>query len=304
MISNKLIALLTAIALQANPTVSAIPTQLDAPVNPPTPIQVIVPPTKIKIESLGVRTNAPSVIVADMASGSVLYAKNAEVARPIASLTKLMTAMVVIDTGLHPDDLLMVSSNAIEAGEGSHYFNGGEAIPRGIALQAMLSQSVNELANAFADAYPGGRSAFVDAMNAKARVLGLEQTSFSDPSGLNPKNVASALDVATMLRSASAYPEIRDADKMQTMSFNTNSGRAIHLKTTNDLAGSYLNKDPYSIVVAKTGSLPEAGFCLGQVTRGTQGQQVVAVALGSTDTFSRFQDVKALTGWAFEAYKW
>jgi len=304
MMSSRIIALLTALALQANPVPGAIPSELEAGSDAMQTQSIPAAPTKTDPNNVGVNVTAASAIIADVGSGTVLYAKNAKIAHPIASLSKILTAMVVIDTGLHPEDQLTVNQSAVEYGDGSTYIKGGESLPRGIALKVMLSQSVNELANAFADAYPGGRPAFVAAMNAKAKQLGMASASFADPSGLSPHNVASALDVASMLRSASAYPEIRDASQTATFAFQTAQGRNVKTASTNLLISSYLNKDPYSIVVAKTGSLPEAGFCLGQITRGKDGHEVVSVALGSTDHFSRFQDVKALTGWAFDSYKW
>lgn len=304
MMSSRIIALLTALALQANPVPGAIPSELEAGNTPPQTQSAPASPTKIDPKNIGVKVTAISAIVADMGSGTVLYAKDAKIAHPIASLSKILTAMVVIDTGLHPDDQLVVYADDVEVGDGSTYLRGGESLPRGLALKVMLSQSANELANAFADAYPGGRVAFVAAMNEKAKQLGMASATFADPSGLSPQNAASALDVASMLRSASAYPEIRDAAQTATLTFQTTQGRSVKIASTNLLISSYLNKDPYSIIVAKTGSLPEAGFCLGQVTRGKEGHQVVAVVLGSADHFSRFQDAKALTGWAFDSYRW
>jgi D-alanyl-D-alanine carboxypeptidase len=116
--------------------------------------------------------------------------------------------------------------------------------------------------------------------------------------------VASALDVARMLRSALAYPEIREATQSAVYLLKTTAGRVIEIEPTNQLLTSYLNKDPYRVILGKTGSLPEAGFCLGMVTRKAEGQQVISVVLGSDTHPSRFQDVKALTAWAFEAFAW
>jgi len=298
---NAVIALLAAVVLRANPSPAAIPETIAIESRPAIPNPPA--PKKIREDSFGIATTAQSAIVVDVASGSVLYGKNAEVTRPIASLTKLVSAMVVLDDGLRPDDALLVSAEDIEP-IGRHSFNAGETLPRGLAFRAWLVESVNELANAFADSYPGGRSAFVAAMNEKARVLGLTKTVFVDPSGISGKNIASATDVARMLRSAIAYPELREATTAAKFTANTIGGRGVVIDPTNLLLSSYLNKDPYKIVVGKTGSLPEAGYCLGQVTRHPDGNQVISVVLGSTDHFVRFQEVKGLTAWAFEAYQW
>lgn len=299
---NALVALLASMALRSNPSVSAIPETVaieETRSSIPEPAR----PIKIREDSFGIVTSAKSAIVADVASGAVLYAKDAEIARPIASLTKLVSAMVVLDAGLRPDEDLPISVQNIEP-IGRHSFDGGESLSRGVAFKAWLVESINELANAFADNYPGGREAFMGAMNEKARLLGLKHATFVDPSGISGKNVASAADVARILRSAIAYPEIREATTASKFILTTKGGRDVTIDPTNLLLASYLNKDPYQIIAGKTGSLPEAGFCHGQVTRHPDGQQVITVVLGSVDHFGRFQEVKGLTAWAFETYRW
>lgn len=303
MMISTLIAYLTAASLRANPSPNAIPATLDDRPTRMVERAPIAPPIKTRTDSFGVETTADSVIVADVSSGAVLYGKRSNEAHPIASLTKLVTAMVVIDTGLHPDETLWIGDTAIES-SASHPFEGGDTIMRGEGLKAMLVASANEIANAYGDAFPGGRSAFVSAMNEKARVLGLEKTVFVDPSGISPKNVASASDVARILRSALAYPEIREATEMGMLTIQTKEGRKEKLDSTNALLSSYLNKDGYRIALGKTGSLPEAGYCMGQVTQNPEGHQVIAVILGSKDHFGRFSETKALTAWAFDAFRW
>ena len=103
--------------------------------------------------------------------------------------------------------------------------------------------------------------AFIDAMNTKAELLGLEHAKFFDTSGIDPRNVASATDVAKIFRSASAYPEIRDMTESGSFQLEVLDKRSVKIDPTNNLLSSYLNKDPYKIIIGKTGSLPEAGFC-------------------------------------------
>lgn len=297
------VAFLAAASLRANPSVNAIPMTLDDHAMQIVERPAITAPVKTKQDSYGIVTTADQAIVADVSSGSVLYGKHPNESHPIASLTKLMTAMVVIDTGLHPDDTLWIDERAIE-NSASHPFKGGEIVMRGEGLKAMLSGSVNEIANAFGDAFPGGRAAFVNAMNEKAKTLGLEKAVFVDPSGISPKNVASATDVARIMRSSLAYPEIREATKISVMTIETKEKRKVKIDSTNLLLSSYLNKDSYQIALGKTGSLPEAGYCLGQVTTNPEGRQIITVVLGSKEHFARFKEVKALTAWAFDAYKW
>ena len=300
---NSLVAILASIALQANPSPQSIPLHINP--LPMAGVAVARPmkPEKKHFESLGVETTASSAIVVDVGSGSVLYAKSAEVPHPVASLTKLMTAMVILDQGLHGEESLTIAQSDFDP-LGRRYVEAAESMKRIDAFRAMLVGSVNELANAFARTSPGGGESFIDAMNAKAKSLGMKGSKFVDSSGIEPKNVASATDIARMLRSAVAYPEIREMTGSVAFDLRTSGGRLVNIKPTNNLLTSYLNKDPYKIMVGKTGSLPEAGYCLGTVTRHPDGQEVIAVVLGSNNHFSRFQEVKSLTSWAFETYAW
>jgi len=294
-------AILGAIAMKANPSPYAIPARID-----PAPIAAPLPPSaprKVRTETIGVKTTAPSVVVVDVGSGAVLYSKQSTVKRSIASMTKLVSAMVILDNGMLNGDPLTIAEDDIER-LGSHVFNAGDIIQRTDAFKAFLSGSLNEVGNAFAKAAPGGRDAFVGMMNEKARVLGLDETTFVDPTGIDARSTGSALDVARMLRSASAYPEIREATQSFAFQLKLANGRTVRVKPTNLLLDSYLNEDPYKIVAGKTGSLPEAGFCLGQMTQNKEGKQIIAVALGSSTHLDRFQDVKLLMAWTFGAYSW
>lgn len=267
------------------------------------PVVKPLPPVKRRVESLGVKTDAPSAFVADLASGSVLYAKNPHRVMPIASLTKLMTAMVFLD--LKPDLSATVAMKAEDFDrESKAVFKVGEELTYGDLLKTMLVGSVNASAKALARATLGEEK-FVEAMNRKAVELGLDSPVFTDPSGLDAGNRANAADVAAMISSASGYKEIRDAAKLSEITVRgRRTNQAYTVKTTNLLLGGFLNKPPYAIVTAKTGSLPEAGYCMAQVTKDAEGHEVVAVELGNDNHFARYQDIKSLTYWAFETYEW
>lgn len=260
-------------------------------------------PQKRRVESVGVKTSARSAFVADVASGRVLYAKDPHRVMPIASLTKLVTAMVFLDQ--HPDLSRTVAvAREDEDSETKQVFPVGETLTYGDVLKSMLVGSVNTSANILARSSTGTEN-FVRAMNAKMKELGLRSPVFVDPSGLDSKNRANAADVAAIISTALSYPDIRSATE------NTNvtvTGKTLkkdyRIKSTNLLLSSFLNQKPYDIIAAKTGSLPNAGYCMAQVTKHADGQQIVAVELGSENTFSRFQDIKALTAWAFDTYTW
>lgn len=295
------IGAVTALAIAAPVTVRPAVSELR-----PLPIAAVVkrpaPPVKRRPESLGVRTSASSVFVADVSSGSVLYAKDPHRVMPIASLTKLVTAMVYLDGRPDLDGKITMADEDFDR-ESKSVFLPRETMTADDALRAMLVGSVNASANALARV-SGGETAFVERMNKKMKELGLKSPVFVEPSGIDPRNRANAADVAAILTIASGYPKIREYAHMPETVIVGSSGKEYRITSTNLLIGSYLNKNPYRIVAAKTGSLPEAGYCMAQVTSNAEGHEIVVVELGSDNHFSRYQDVKALTGWAFNTYSW
>jgi D-alanyl-D-alanine carboxypeptidase len=260
-----------------------------------------VPPKKVRTQSFGVKTSAECAFVADVASGAVLYAKDPHRVVPIASLTKLVTAMTFLD--MHPDlSKTITVAEEDQDLETKRVFQTGDVITYQDVFNSMLVGSVNTSANIIAHTTLG-REKFVAAMNDKVQKLNLKSPHFVDPSGLDSDNQANAADVAAILSTALSYPEIRAATEQSQVTVHGKI-KDYSIKSTNMLMGSYLNQKPYGIVAAKTGSLPAIGFNMAQVTRNATGHQVVAVELGSDDTFSRFQDIKALTSWAFDTYQW
>lgn len=262
-------------------------------------------PVRRPSTAVGVATTGKAAMLMDGKSGAVLFARNSDTAYPIASLTKLMTAMVTLDAQLPMDETLVITKeDEPPASEGKPVLTGGETLTRHQVLQALLVGSVNTAGNALARTYPGGTGAFIAAMNAKAQEIGLDTAEFHDPTGLNPENVASAQDVAHLLQRALSYEEIREITKHDEAEIKGGSGRVYKIPSTNLLLDSFLNKKPYTIIAAKTGSLPQAGFCFAQATQDAAGNELIAVTLGSNNHFSRYQDVKALTAWGFGAFIW
>lgn len=261
------------------------------------------PPRKNDENSFGVETTARAAVVLDVVSGEVLYEKDAETAYPIASLTKLVTAMTLLDQKPKMDEVVTILAED-DPKEGRPVFPEAEQFTRHELLRALLVGSVNIAGNALART-TGGEPSFVTAMNAKAQKLGMLQARFVDPTGLNRQNQASAHDVALALRAALSYSDIREITKTgQLTLIGRTTNKPYLIKSTNLLLSSFLNQDPYQIIAGKTGSLPEAGFCLAQATRNKQGHEVIAVVLGSDNHFSRFQDTKALTYWTFQSFTW
>jgi len=262
-----------------------------------------VPPKKKDADNLGLVTSGKSAFVADVASGGILYAKAPHQALPIASITKIMTALVVMESEARLNGDLTFDAGDFDH-QGEAVFAAGDTISRKDALRAMLVGSVNAAANVFARTSGLTHEAFVARMNEKAKELKLMSMSFVDASGLDTGNKASAADVAALLTIALRNPDIRQIMNLPSVTVVTRAGKSYDVKTTNLLLDSFLNKDPYKVIGAKTGSLPDSGYNLAQVTRDGKGHEVVAVLLGSDNHFSRYRDVKALTSWAFDSYAW
>ncbi len=265
--------------------------------------EVIQAPVRRDVERVGLVTTSPSIFAADVSTGTVLYSDHAHDVRPIASLTKLVTAMVVLDHSReHMDEEIQMFSGDLE--DDLHFtLYAGDVITKRQALEALLVGSVNSAGNALARETLG-REEFVRAMNEKVRELNLASPHFVDPTGISTENRASAADVAALLTIALSYPEIREITHTPQVDLETKGGDVRRVFSTNLLLSSYLNQEPYSIVGAKTGSLPDAGYSMAQVTRNPQGREVVVVILGNPDHFSRFAEMKRVTSWVFDVFEW
>ena len=233
-----------------------------------------------------------SALVLDNESGKVLYGKNAEAVVPIASITKLMTAMVVLDADLDPNEQLVVSNDDVDWLRGSHSrMQVGFALSRDEMLRIALMASENRAASALGRHYPGGRPAFVAAMNAKAHDLGLQGTRFSDSTGLSSTNVSTAEDLARMVRAAHEYPKIREYSTLSNFSVMA-GGRPLAFRNTNGLVMS----PDWEIGLSKTGFINEAGRCL--VMQATlAGRAVVIVLLDSWGRYTRTADAARIRKW-------
>ena len=165
-------------------------------------------------------------LVMDQATGEILYGKNIDKPTPIASVTKLMTAMVMLDAHLPMDETLAVTEADVDKLKGSSSkLPVGSELTRQELLHMALMSSENRAASALCRNYPGGETAFVAAMNAKANALGMHDSHFVDPTGLNSNNVSTAIDLAKMVRAAYNYPQIRQVSTSPSQEFNLNSYR-------------------------------------------------------------------------------
>ena len=227
----------------------------------------------------------PSIWLYNQTQGQVVAEKNAHQIRPFASITKLMTAMIVIDQDWNWERRLPLSRLA------------GSRLPSGTytrreLLNALLVKSDNAAAETFAADYPGGREAFLQAMNQRAWQLGMYSTQFHDPNGLSAGNVSNAEDLGTMIRAAGEYTLIRDISTQPHVAVATHGRKRTRMMELNNTNGRALGMLD-NIQVSKTGFTNPAGFCMAlQIEQ--QGETYVIVVLGARNSTKRLDLVKNL----------
>jgi serine-type D-Ala-D-Ala endopeptidase (penicillin-binding protein 7) len=233
-----------------------------------------------------------TALVQDAETGEVVYGKNADAVVPIASITKLMTAMVVLDAGLDLDEKITLSrEDAVQMKGSRSRLRSGLSLTRGELLLLALMSSENRAAAALGHHYPGGLEAFVDAMNAKAAALQMDESRFVEPTGLSPANVSTASDLAKMVRAAHDYPLIREYSTKSRATVRA-SGRALQYGNTNNLVRSSY----WEIGLSKTGYISEAGRCLVMQVRLAE-KDLIVVLLDSWGKHSRIGDANRLRKW-------
>ena len=233
-----------------------------------------------------------SALVLDAGSGEVVYGKNTDVVVSIASITKLMTAMVVLDYGLDLDEEIVLSKDDAVRMKGSRSrLRTGLKLSRGELVLLSLMASDNRAAAALGHSYPGGLEAFVDAMNMKAALLDMQETRFVEPTGLSPANVSTASDLAKMVRAAHEYPLIREYST-KTRATVSASGRPLSYGNTNNLVRSKY----WDIELSKTGYISEAGRCLVMQVR-LADKDLIVVLLDSWGKQSRIGDANRIRKW-------
>jgi D-alanyl-D-alanine carboxypeptidase/D-alanyl-D-alanine endopeptidase (penicillin-binding protein 7) len=231
-------------------------------------------------------------MVVDETSGEILLKKNIGVAAPIASLTKLMTAMVVLDAEQDPNEDLRIDVADIDALK--HSRGGvpvGAVVSRGSLLELALLASDNRAASALARAYPGGLQAFNAAMQRKIQAFGLDSTSIAEPTGLSPSNMSSAQDMVTVLRAAARYPAIAQITSQRSHAVLV-GGRHRVVHNTNRLVGG----SEWEVFLSKTGFTNEAGRCLGMQAR-ADGRTVTIVLMGAANPSGRLRDSMTIRRW-------
>ncbi|WP_044978022.1 serine hydrolase [Taylorella asinigenitalis] len=230
--------------------------------------------------------NSEIAFVMSLDDRQIHYQKNIDTVQPIASITKLMTAYVVIKGGQSLDEIITISEEDMDRlkGTGSRLTYGTQLTRREALLLALMS-SENRAANALGRHYPGGLEAFVKQMNATARQIGMTRTRFVEPTGLSPQNVASAQDLAKLLAVVYREPLIHQFSTSDGYTVTTNGGKIQNYKNSNRL----IRNDKWDIHVSKTGYIKEAGRCIVMITK-MNGKDMAVVLMNANGGVTRFSD--------------
>ena len=244
-------------------------------------------PARLKVSSA-------NVLVIDAAADRQIYAKAADEVTPIASVTKLMTAMVVLDAGLSLDEVLDIDTGDFDYLKGSHSrLAMGSTLTRREMLRLALMSSENRAASSLARHYPGGKRAFVEAMNVKAALIGMSHTHYADPTGLDADNVSTAHDLAKLVQAAATYPLIRE--------FTTTPSYLVELQPTGRTLGfnnsnALVKNQSWDIQLQKTGYIREAGKCVVMLVN-IASKPFVIVLLDSFGRYTRIADAQRIKHW-------
>jgi serine-type D-Ala-D-Ala endopeptidase (penicillin-binding protein 7) len=235
-------------------------------------------------------------LVMDSDTNEVLISKNPQAVLPIASLTKLMTAVVVAEARQPLAEILTITDEDIDTEKGSRSRLAiGTSLSREQMLHLALMASENRAANALGRAYPGGLEAFVAAMNRKALTLGMLDTHYVEPTGLSSRNQSSARDLAVLVKTAQLHPIIREFSTSPEFLVEVGN-RPTQFRTTNALVRS----PSWDIALQKTGYITEAGRCLVMQAR-MAGRKLIMVFLDSSGKYSRLGDAERVRRWLVEA---
>ena len=244
--------------------------------------------------SKSLKVRSLKAIVVNQNTGEVIYQKKADVKASIASLTKLMTAMVVLDSGMDLNKKITLTKADIDrVKRTTSRLPIGTKLSRYELLKVALISSDNRAAFALSRSYPSGRKGFINAMNVKAIQLGMQKSQFSDPTGLDKRNISTAKDLLKLVRAAYQYSLIRELTT--TASENIKIGKrrnSIGFNNTNPL----VRKGVWDIGLSKTGFIRESGRCLVLQTV-IDGEPIIIILLNSYGKLTRFADVKRIRNW-------
>ena len=262
-------------------------------------------PQRLAGDSLGILTTAESALVVDRRTKKVLFDKSSDDIRPIASITKLVTALTLLDLGINLQDEVTISVNDKTDGGRIYVYTGEKFSVQDLWFAALIA-SDNVAITALVRSTGLTTEEFVAKMNEKAQKLEMFNSRFNEPTGISRHNVSTAREIVLLLDEALQHSEIADALRRTSYTFsplNKDSFRTV--TNTNKLVKSYLNEEPSRVLGGKTGFTFEAGYCLGVVVDGENlNDQLIVVVLGADSSDARFQEAKGLIDWTYEQYRW
>lgn len=239
------------------------------------------------------RLSANSVLVMDQNTHEVLFSKNDKAVLPIASLTKLMTGLLVVDAQLPLDEEIVITQDDVDTIKGSSSrLAVGTHLTRGEALHLALMSSENRAAHALGRTYPGGLQVFVNLMNRRAAELGMRDTRYVEPTGLSSLNQSSAQDLARLVGIAHQRPLLRELSTSPSYELVSTRNRVLQYRNSNRL----IEKDEWNIGLQKTGYISEAGRCL-VMQASVAGRQLIMVFLDAADKAARIGDAERVRHW-------
>lgn len=265
----------------------------------PPVVKVAADPRPSVGESLGLRSSSDPLelsssvaLVVDQDTNEVLFSKNDSAVLPIASLTKLMTGLVIADANLPMDEMITITEDDVDVYKGSRSrLAVGTTLTRGEMMHLALMSSENRAAHALGRTYPGGLQNFVRLMNAKARELGMHDTRYVEPTGLLSQNQSSARDLATLVSVAYQRPILRDLSTSPSHELSLGN-RTLQFNNSNRL----VRNPAWDIGLQKTGYISEAGRCLVMQAR-VAGRKLIMVFLDSAGKLARVQDAERVRRW-------
>ena len=264
-----------------------------------------VGPMRIDSNSLGLLTSAESILVVDRRTKKVLYEQGSTQQRSIASITKMMTALVLQDQDLNFNQVVTISpADKIDGGR-IWVYSGEEFLVQDLWMAGLVA-SDNVAIRALVRHTGLSYEEFAAAMNQKAKNLGMDDSIFIEPTGIHSGNKSTAHDLMLLFDEAFNNVQIADAVRRPVYTFSPLNKESLRtIENTNKLLSSYLNKEPYHLVGGKTGFTYEAGYCLGVIADGNENNdEIIAVVLGSDTIQSRFQEIKGIVDWVYRNFRW
>ena len=284
------------VSVEVQDAVSAVVLDVEEPVVP----KPVLPKMNEPL-NLPENVTAQAIMVKDLNTGALLYGKDEYEVRPMASITKLMTALILLEHGLDWEQELVVTSASVI----DNHMYAGDTYTTKELWHAMLVASSNKAAYTLAESTGWGVDAFVSRMNDRAVELGLGYTRFADPTGLDSANVSTAADISLLLDEVLRFDEIRTGLQVRQVSlYSTEKASAHTAWNTNWLLLGWIPHDITTFIAGKTGYITESGYNFTMRVGNDRGNMVHVVVLGSESHEARFTDARDVVNAVFRAYSW